>query len=250
MSNSALKQLLDKYPLEKIGDKLKKGNEQLEFLLNYSLKEFVILSTRLKDYYSNVKEYFTVHYDEGQLVEIRNKFLESVNELIIDLQFHDIIRQKLEHIKQVHNWALSEMAEDKLNLGASTFVAVLPEISVLHTNQLAALKEEYDIATFNIKQALRNIIDQEAAASALGFDSRDSIKHAEEFNDVVERLASELKQLTSYVVPSTKISIDSSKLKKLEKIESLYSMKSERDVFNNLFRDGVTEEDEEDIELF
>jgi predicted RNA-binding protein with EMAP domain len=245
-------EVIEKYSFNGLKNRLVDSNSQIEYLLNYSFDDFVKLSTRLKDYYSEVKKFFERNEITSENREVRKSYLDAINHLIIDLQFHDIIRQKLEHIEEVHKSIIDELEETdpNSNLGNTKFICIIPEISILHTLQLKGLRKEYNDATNDIGEALDELIHLGKRAEAMGaIDHEDTERHAREFNKVVGKLKEDLQQINTSFVEGDTLSPSQEVLDKLEIIESIYTMKSERDVFNNLFG-KIVEEDEDDIELF
>ncbi len=249
-----LAEVLKAFPIEKIKQKLDENNSQIEYLLNFSFKEFVVLSQNLKEYYSNLKEYFDAKKGEILDLEKYHTFLKSINQLIIDLQFHDIIRQKLEHIKTAQEFTIDEIKslQPGTKLDNTSYVYIIPEISLLHAQQLDVLRGEYKFATDGIKDALTEILHVGKTYDATLFYVTDTVKHAQEFSRVVDQLARDLDLLCVPYEKGKKLEITEVTLVKLTAIEKLYTMKSERDVFNSIFK-GIEIEQadpEEDIELF
>lgn len=245
-------EVIEKYTFNGLRDRLVDSNKQIEYLLNYSFEDFVKLSTRLKDYYSEVKKFFEENEVNPENRELRKSYLDAINHLIIDLQFHDIIRQKLEHIEEIHDNVIGELevTDSGANLDGTKYISIIPEISVLHTLQLQGLRKEYNDATNDIGEALNELIHLGKRAEAMGaIDHEDTERHAKEFNKVVGKLKDELQQINTSFVDGDTLSPSQEVLDKLKDVESIYTMKSERDVFNVLFGKGV-EEDEDDIELF
>ena len=244
--------VIEKYTFNGLKDRLIDSNKQINYLLNYSFGDFVKLSTRLKDYYSEVKKFFEENGANTENRDVRKSYLDAINHLIIDLQFHDIIRQKLEHIEEIHDSVIKELeiTDANSNLNETKYISIIPEISILHTLQLKSLRKEYNDATNDIGEALDELINLGKRAETMGaIDHEDTERHAKEFNEVVGKLKDELQQINTSFVDGDTLTPSEEVLSKLQVIESIYTMKSERDVFNVLFGKGV-EEEEEDIELF
>lgn len=244
--------VIEKYTFNGLKDRLIDSNKQINYLLNYSFEDFVKLSTRLKDYYSEVKKFFEEKGANTENRDVRKSYLDAINHLIIDLQFHDIIRQKLEHIEEIHDSVIKELeiTDANSNLNETKYISIIPEISILHTLQLKSLRKEYNDATNDIGEALDELINLgKQAETMVAIDHEDTERHAKEFNEVVGKLKDELQQINTSFVDGNTLSPSEEVLSKLQVIESIYTMKSERDVFNVLFGKGV-EEEEEDIELF
>lgn len=248
--------VLEQFSLVEIKEKLEKWNSDIHYLLKYSFQDFLALSQSLKDYYSNLKEYYKKQLEKGSENKNENekkKLLSSVNQLIIELQFHDIIRQKLEHIQQIQQQIIEEIKNesDSVDYKSTNYIFILPEISLLNKNQLDSLNQEYVNATHGIQNSLKNIINIIKTNNLVGLDVTETEKHAQDFNKVVERLTDDLNSLNVTFLKEGNLNVSDLSLSKLHNIEKLYTMKSERDVFNALFSNGQEQEDDDlDIELF
>jgi len=245
-------EVIEKYSFKGLKDRLDDSNKQIDYLLRYSFEDFVKLSIRLRDYYSGIRRFFEENEANSENRDIRKSYLDSINHLIIDLQFHDIIRQKLEHIKEINSKIIVELdvVEAYSDLSDTKFISIIPEISILHKLQLKGLKKEYNNATNDISGSLGELIQLSTKSEALGaIYYEDTEKHAKEFNKVVGELKNELDQINTSFVEGDILSPSDEVLGKLKVVESIYTMKSERDVFNVLFGKGI-EEDIDEIELF
>lgn len=249
-----LASVLEQFSLMEIKEKLEKWNTEIHYLLKYSFKDFLVLSQSLKDYYSNLKEYYKEELDKGIVSDQEQKknLLNSVNQLIIELQFHDIIRQRLEHIETIQEQIVLEIVSKKgeQDFTSTDYIFILPEISLLNKNQLDSLNLEYLSATEGITKSLNNIITIIKSNDFVGLDLRETEKHAKDFNKVVAKLTDDLNSLNVTFLKEGDLNVSELSLKKLHNVEKLYTMKSERDVFNALFSDNHEEDEDIDIELF
>ncbi len=249
-----LASVLQQFSLVEIKEKLEKWNSEIHYLLKYSFQDFLALSQSLKDYYSNLKEYYKQEFEKGidDNQTEKKHLLSSVNQLIIELQFHDIIRQKLEHIETIQDQVVLEIVSkpDKVDFKSTDYIFILPEISLLNKNQLDSLNQEYLNATVGIQDSLNNIISIIRNNDMVGLDLTETEKHAQDFNKVVAKLTDDLNSLNVTFLKEGDLDVSELSLQKLKNVEKLYTMKSERDVFNALFFKDHQEEEDLDIELF
>lgn len=113
--------------------------------------------------------------------------------------------------------------------------------------QLKFINDEYQSHSTSIKCVLQKGIGTEISSlESFVFDFSNTFNHTSSFSDTIVTIINSLKLISEVNVGET----PSNPLEKMESLKDLYSMKSEREVFNEVF--GVVEEveDEEDIELF
>src|SRR6478609_6964352 len=59
----------------------------------------------------------------------------AINAIIKELQFHDIMRQKLEHVEAIDDLLLKELKQRLTGHGGIIFSSVIPEITSLNVAQ-------------------------------------------------------------------------------------------------------------------
>lgn len=150
--------------LQKIEDlktKIEINNQQLNtYKLDINKQISVYASTLkntveyLKNKQINIDEYsYKINYDEI----IREKS----NEIIVNLQYHDIIRQKMDHVQQTYKEFLIEIL-DKQNNNNSNENILLPymaNLADLQSAQLTHVNKQYQEAIKSINSSLFNISD-------------------------------------------------------------------------------------------
>lgn len=222
---------------------IKKVNAQLDELLKYAFADYVSLSNSLGNFYNKLKDF----YDESGAFVDQQKIealLASLNQIIVDLQFHDIIRQKLEHIAFVHDHMIKEV-DDGIKFSETKYFRVYPKISKLHQAQLAFISKEYRDHSLNIKHVLTKGVSQGVASlENFVFDFSETFNHIDKFSDTIQHMINALEVLSKEEVDGV------DEFEVLNDIKKGYSMQSEREVFNQVF--GIEEEfeDHDDIELF
>jgi hypothetical protein len=85
--------------------------------------------------------------------ELTQQGFQNLNEVITNLQYHDIIRQKIEHIQQTHQSIIAELnnldkAENVIKKGLD-YVKQIPEITEIQAGQLLLTNKEYQTAIEN-----------------------------------------------------------------------------------------------------
>ena len=224
---------------------IKEVNDQLSHLLKFAFEDYVSLSNSLGNFYNKLKEFYN---ESGAFVD-KDKIealLESLNQIIIDLQFHDIIRQKLEHIEGTHVALIKEMDAGTV-FEESKYLQIYPEIAKLHVAQLEFIQGEYAHHSKSIKQALQKGVGNEMSSlENFVFDFSDTFNHTDSFSDTIATIVGSLKILSVETIEGR----EESYFDLVLNIKDVYSMRSEREVFNELF--GLEEEMDEDdeIELF
>ncbi len=222
---------------------IKKVNRQLDELLKFAFADYVSLSNSLGNFYNKLKDF----YDESGAFVDKEKIeslLESLNQIIVDLQFHDIIRQKLEHIEFVHDAMIKE-ADSGLQISKTKYLRVYPEIAKLHQAQLLFISKEYSKHSLNIKYVLtKGIGEGISSLENFVFDFSETFNHIDGFSETIQTMINSLLGLSKDLVDG------GDEFEVLNEIKKGYSMQSEREVFNQVF--GIQEEfeDQDDIELF
>jgi hypothetical protein len=222
-------------------------NEQLSHLLKYAFEDYISLSNSLGSFYNILKEFYNesgAFIDKDKLETI----LESLDQIIVDLQFHDIIRQKLEHIQKIHTVLLVELENGISDVNKTQYVVILPEVCKLNVEQLKLINEEYQTHSESIKSALQEGGGHGVPSlEAFAFDFRDTFNHTKSFIDTLENIIKSLNIMVGDVVKDR----DENTIDKVMSMRMFYSMATEREVFNKLF-DVVDETTDKgnDIELF
>ncbi len=226
-------------------------NFMIQDLQTYAHTDYVLLSNRLKEVYNKAKALF----NSGKLDNVAERgkhFVTNMGKLIIDLQIHDNIRQKLQHIEEV-NKRLNRELEQGVTLDgvqSTDYCIIFPEVCLLHKKQFGYLSEEYTISSEMLKGAIEGILNDEEVSDAVGFSIQNTFNHSTDFTNKVLQIQEVLDEIShSYELPDT---LNGGIELQLNQIEKLYTMQSERDVFNELFFPEKAEavEDIDDIELF
>lgn len=219
--------------------KMAEINSRISLLDEYSIKDLLALSTKLKTYQAQVDKYVT---EAGATDESKNRwsgFNNAISKIIVDLQFNDIIRQKLEHMTAIHNSIISELSQDK-----GKHLVILPGIFRLQIAQLEYINKEYVKAVGDVKEQLVNIWRDSVIANKIELNFLSTLNHASKFSETIGDATAKLNTLITTAVDDREFAQS-----EVEHIMNLYSMQSEREVFGKVFNIAI-EEEEEEIELF
>ncbi|MCK4664314.1 MAG: hypothetical protein KAT68_15705 [Bacteroidales bacterium] len=132
-----------------------------------NLKTISSLNGKLIIEYSNLKKlndlkkYFSD--DLSTISTAIDKSFSNSNEVIINLQYHDIIRQKMEHIQLLLKEIIEELDNTKLEKDTeelirfnTKYITQIPQIAMLQTGQLIKINSEFQTATTSIVKNLNN----------------------------------------------------------------------------------------------
>lgn len=104
-----------------------------------------------------------------------DNYTESINKIITNLQYHDIIRQKMEHIQKAHKNIITEFADiERLNNGKideqfkSEITNKIQDISRIQIAQLLQTNRDYQTAIEVIMQSYFEISDSITQISQIG----------------------------------------------------------------------------------
>ena len=90
--------------------------------------DFVVLRREIKPIIDKAKTYFE---SKGKKGDVQKMFLTNMWQIILDLQFHDIIRQKMEHIQLAVKNMKAELKLQELEL-----LLAKDEVMTLHNKQV------------------------------------------------------------------------------------------------------------------
>lgn len=157
--------------------------KELEKLLDHDLDQAAQRVTRSKQELMELKRAHQSHIDRmltqlhssielleenaknkelniSKLLALSAGNLDSSSQIIMSLQYHDIIRQKMEHIQQTHQEILEELKGRKEDNGAeeqaSHYIEQIPEIAKVQVAQLMQTNKEYQTA---IKMIMGQLTD-------------------------------------------------------------------------------------------
>ncbi len=248
-TKDTLQYLFNEYSIKDLKKVLDETSIYIEIILQYAFEDFVELSTHIKPYLSNLKE--QMDREDGINVQVKKQTLADLNQIIVELQYHDIIRQKLEHIDESYKLILEEIEkiDDLAKVNDTNYIYILPEILQLTIHQFQLIEQEYKEACTYIRYALKGIEQNEEIAKVLPFSIKSTFNNISNLSKTIEQINEPTQKIVNISKLNTEL-FDEVTLEKLKVIYSLYTMQSERITFDKLFYGEEIVEEEEDIELF
>lgn len=200
-----------------VKNRLFKLNEQRDKNLN-------ALDSILSTLRSGISLFFVKHeksvIQATKLSKDTEESFRGIGRIITNLQYHDIIRQKMEHIQQAHKEIVKELLtlEKKNNQDAIIkYISQIPEIAELQVAQLIYTNKEYQQAIENITKQFYDIAERVAANSSMAFHYQ---KHSSDEDKKVvkenfERFGKGIELLEIFNEENYKISVNVSNLEKI-----------------------------------
>ena len=118
--------------------------------------------------------------------------LDDINKLATNIQIHDLVRQRLEHIDQVYEQLLHELASSEDKGFTPKYLSMIPELARLHIAQLDSIKKEC-LTAFSVIRNVLNTIDERMTDALESYVKVSCLcKHLDaDFNQKVEGLLSD-----------------------------------------------------------
>lgn len=200
-----------------VKNRLFKLNEQREKNLN--ALDSVISLLR-----SGISLFFVKHEKSNlQATKVEtetNNGLKGINHIITNLQYHDIIRQKMEHIQSAHKEIIKELIslEKENNKNAlKEYLSQIPDIAELQVAQLIYTNKEYQQAIENITKQFYDIAEKLSSISTMSYhyhkhSSKDDRKVVK---DIFSRFEKALTLLEDFSTDNYEISMNINSLEKV-----------------------------------
>ena len=213
-------------------------NEEIQ-VMNSCLSLDVMPLTKLAHHYAvQLKQLAALDKNpqNGTMIITSRKSVES---MVVHLQIHDVIAQKLDHIHQINAGLVQELhlLKNVSQIGGTSYLAVVLELIVMNREQLLLIKEEYHQATGEI---LENLDTIESKISELALNSvrqQGYFGHQKQFNKVLEDICLNLLSMANTI--NAHYLTDSERDKKLIQISRLFTMDSERWVLEKVMNGGA-----------
>lgn len=147
-------------------------------ILDQSFYRITHSETILKQIYESIQELLTKNEQIGKSLPDIQSYIEksfnSLDKIVTKIQYHDIIRQKMEHIQTTHQKlihelsSLSENKEQQIVLfKQAKYVSQIPYIAEIQIAQLVYTNKEYQNAIEAITQTFNEIKKHMSASSEL-----------------------------------------------------------------------------------
>jgi hypothetical protein len=269
----------------------RRSNEKIAALHTYSSDDFNELSHHIRNYYQQATDILenisrldgAARSSEKNVTVQAQESLRNISAIVTKLQFHDIIRQQLEHIQQTNDCIIEELlsvSRQHVRTHAREtykYLSLVPDIARLHVAQLTHTNKEYQEAFADIKASLQSIRQQtdtiagaytalhtpanqpegiirlaHTLSSAIN-ESLTQIRHCEAFEQTIEEINQNLTGLISQN-DRNKEHADTSENKLITQLKDLYTMESERIVHEQAFGKNpvapTRNETDDNLELF
>lgn len=227
-------------------------NQKIDVLYEHLNDDFLVTSNKVKKYAAVAREKLA---SDKLPVALRDKLrtaARSFDSIIVELQYHDIIRQKLEHVYTVEQTLAGEfnrLYEQRGN-GSYTpqYTFVMYDLVRLSYRQLVVVREDYLVASNKIQRLLRALWADRDISRELQlflFNTAQNLRNVIQILDLIISMHEKLlDEQAAFTAPIT----EDQRMKILLEVKKLYTMDAEREVFNKTF--GIEEELVADDEIF
>lgn len=264
------------YTVEELISIFRQSSEKIAALHTYSSSDFKVLTNHIRRYYEQATTIFGtmaelsagLTYQEQHVSRQAEDSLKDISNIVTKLQYHDIIRQQLEHIQQTNNTIVdqlltgSEVSTVSMSGFDNKYLSIIPDIARLHVAQLTHTNLKYQNTFADIKATLQSIGKHSEAvadictlltslsesskttdpehiqpekirelASRLSLDinvSLEQIRHCESFEVMVKDINSQLASLFPAQVNKSAKTLTEEEKTILTQLKELYTMESER----------------------
>ncbi len=196
------------------------------------------LSEQIFSLTKEMKQLAIEDYWSGDIVNKINSHSQlcfaNMGEVITYLQFHDIIRQKMEHIQNSQRElikGLDEMSEDANLDGSLSFIAQIPEVTTMQVAQLLYTNRDYQNSIEKISNKLLDVSREMKKMHSL---YQTIEKATGKFNDDFVQIISKTHDTSVHFIQDIRQGIMSSEVEVNQALEEYGKIKS---VYTNLFSD-------------
>ena len=285
--------------LEELVSVLRQCNQSILSLHQYSSDDFKAVNGCIRYFHEQANAVLqglsgitNIHSNQKDALQAQAKLaIANISHIVTKLQFHDIIRQKLEHVQDTNQYVMEELLLSISNHSGHQqykYIPVIPDIVRLHAAQLIAAEITYRQTFAEINMCLQSIgaancIIAEAGQkyslvksntanenTALETVIRLSKKMAVQVSGLLSTgmengsFSALIKETSGLLgtlqinIPATLLDSAGSYTETLQSLKNLYTMESERVIFDQVIRgeklSGMYTDQEKDtdenIELF
>ncbi|QKG80087.1 hypothetical protein [Tenuifilum thalassicum] len=189
----------NKEALEEVYNKTQKGIKQIESNLDAILKTL----KKVIELFSEKQQELNISLPKLQ--ENNSRLRENIDSIITNLQYHDIIRQKVEHVQQSHKELLKNLKKIDENTG-DKFLMQVKEIVNIQSALLVRANKEYQTAIEKIVTRFKSIgsISFAILIQCQSLTKNNNIKVETDILAVTDRYANLIKQNSHSVVEQAK----------------------------------------------
>ncbi len=173
--------------LSQIQTKVRTISDKLALIMDNIIKQIIKNIDRIQNKLEILEKLSKTDLKSREKInDLSKQSSQNVESIITNLQYHDIIRQKMEHVQKSHK----AIIEDLNNLDGSesqsdkvlTYIVQIPKISEIQTAQLLHANNEFQQAISHITDKM-NDIGRKMTEAARVFESLSVFKHqGEEIN--------------------------------------------------------------------
>ena len=230
-------------------------NNKVKRLRAFALDDFQKLSHQIEDYYQFAREEKD-KIGNGDLSSIK-EFHSSLDQMTMNLQYHDIMSQKIDHVDDSNKSIISDLTTYPSVENKSSLVPQLSNFAELEKALLKLISQEYKASTELLGTAFIEIwSNNKAVVERIGIARVTLFNHSNNFDNIVDEISTGLDKIQEL---KGKEEVDEGVFSELFKS---FTMESEREVFYEILRNNLKAEEidysvytqikteEEDIELF
>lgn len=226
-------------------------NQKIDVLYEHLNDDFLVTSNKVKKYAAVAREKLASDKLPAALRDKLRTAARSFDSIIVELQYHDIIRQKLEHVYTVEQalaLEFSRLYEPRCNSYTPQYTFVMYDLVRLSYRQLVVVREDYLMASNKIQRLLRALWADRDISRELQlflFNTAQNLRNVIQILDLIISMHEKLlDEQAAFTAPIT----EDQRMKILLDVKKLYTMDAEREVFNKTF--GIEEELVADDEIF
>lgn len=246
-----IKYNISAYVANQYSSLFKSLNLKIDGLYDHLNNDFLITTNKVKKYNAIARKKLSAKTISDPLHKKLKEAVRCLDAIIIELQYHDIIRQKLEHIYAVElalSREFNELYEQRNGFDSPHYTLVMYDLIVLAFQQLLQIREDYLMASNKIQRLLRSLWADREISRELQlflFNTAENLRNVIQAIDLIIKMHEILRvENKSFVVEVSQ----SLRMKILNEVKQTYTMDAEREVFNRVF--DIEEELISDNEIF
>ncbi|MBT1708708.1 hypothetical protein KK062_10760 [Fulvivirgaceae bacterium PWU5] len=246
-----VKYTISAYLANRYSSLFKSLNQKIDALYEHLNDDFLVTSNKVKKYAAVAREKLASDKLPAALREKLRTAARSFDSIIVELQYHDIIRQKLEHVYTVEQTLAAEFArlyEKRCDTYTPQYTFVMYDLVRLSYRQLVVVREDYLLASNKIQRLLRALWADRDISRELQLFLFNTAQNLRNVIQILDLLISMHEKLLDEQAAFTAIITEEQRMKILLEVKKLYTMDAEREVFNKTF--GIEEELVTDDEIF
>ncbi|MCD9013941.1 hypothetical protein [Parachryseolinea silvisoli] len=247
-----VKYTISAYLANRYSSLFKSLNQKIDALYGHLNDDFLVTSNKVKKYAAVAREKLASDKLPTALREKLRTAARSFDSIIVELQYHDIIRQKLEHVYAVEQTLAAEFSRlyEQRGNGCYTpqYTFVMYDLVRLSYRQLVVVREDYLLASNKIQRLLRALWADRDISRELQLFLFNTAQNLRNVIQILDLLISMHEKLLDEQAAFTVIITEEQRMKILLEVKKLYTMDAEREIFNKTF--GIEEELVTDDEIF